>query len=81
MLQDGSYTKAAGDLTDNDRWHSDHGAVIDGQDAQAIGLHVEYMEQNCNEWQAYWRLYCEQRLVLDQNHTKLFESDFASLSF
>jgi len=81
MLQDGSYTKAAGDLTDNDRWHSDHGAVIDSQDAQAIGLHVDYMEPNCNEWQAYWRLYCEQRLVLDQDHTKLFESDLASLSF
>ncbi len=81
MLQDGSYTKAAGDLTDNDRWHSDHGAVIDCQDAQAIGLHVEYMEPNCIEWQAYWRLYCEQRLALNADHTKLFESDYASLPF
>jgi len=81
MLQDGSYTKVAGDLTDNDRWHSDHGAVIDSQDAQAMGLHVEYMEPNCNEWQAFWRLYCEQRLALGPDHTKLFESDYASLPF
>lgn len=81
MLQDGTYTKVASDLTDNDRWHSDHGAVIDSQDAQTMGLHVEYLDPNCNEWQAYWRLYCEQRLTLGPNVSKLFESDYASLPF
>jgi ATP-dependent protease ClpP protease subunit len=81
MLQDGSYTKVAGDLTNNDLWLSDHGAVIDSQDAQAMGLHVEYMGPNCNEWQAFWRLYCEQRFSLGPDHTKLFESDYASLPF
>lgn len=81
MLQDGSYTKVAGDLTDNERWHSDHGAVIDSEDAQAMGLHIEYMAPNCKEWQAYWRLYCEQRLSLEPRDSKLFESDFASLPF
>jgi hypothetical protein len=80
-LQDGTYTKVAGDLTDNDRWHSDHGAVIDSQDAQAMGLHVEYLEPNCSLWQAYWRLYCEQRLALVDGVRKLFESDYASLPF
>jgi hypothetical protein len=32
-------------------------------------------------WQAYWRLYCEQRLSLGKENTKLFESDFASIPF
>jgi hypothetical protein len=81
MLQDGTYTKVAGDLTDNDRWHSDHGAVIDSQDAQTMGLHVEYLDPNCGLWQAYWRLYCEQRLALVDGVRKLFESDYASLPF
>ncbi len=81
MLQDGTYTKVASDLTDNDRWHSDHGAVIDSQDAQTMGLHVEYLDPNCREWQAYWRLYCEQRLTLGPGVSKLFESDYASLPF
>lgn len=79
MLQDGSYTKVAADLTNNERWHSDHGAVIDSEDAQAMGLHVEYLAPDCKEWQAYWRLYCEQRLALEPRDAKLFESDFASL--
>ncbi len=81
MLQDGTYTKVAGDLTDNDRWHSDHGAVIDSQDAQAMGLHVEPLNPNSGLWQAYWRLYCEQRLALVDGVRKLFESDYASLPF
>ncbi len=80
MLQDGSYTKVAGDLTDNDRWRSDHGAVINCETAQSMGLHVDYLDPNCSEWQAYWRLYCEQRLAIFPEHKKLFESDYASLA-
>ncbi|MGH9918147.1 MAG: SDH family Clp fold serine proteinase [Nitrososphaerales archaeon] len=79
MLQDGTYTKVAGDLTDNERWHSDHGAVINCETAQSMGLKVDYLDPNCSEWQAYWRLYCEQRLGLYPEHKKLFESDYASL--
>jgi hypothetical protein len=33
-----------------------------------------------DEWQAYWRLYCEQRLALRSNTMKLFESNYASLT-
>ena len=81
MLQDGVWTKVAGDLTDNSRWLSQHGAVIDNQDAQTMGLHVQYMDQTSQEWQAHWRLYCLQRLTLGPDSRKLFESDYASLSY
>jgi hypothetical protein len=79
MLRDGSWTKVAFDLTDNKRWLSQHGAVIDSEDAQVLGLHVEYLTPDSELWQAYWRLYCEQRLAVGTEITKLFESDYASL--
>ena len=74
----GNYTAVAADLADNARWLS-HGAVISSDDATNIGLRVDYREPNSDEWQAYWRLYCEQRLVLRSNTEKLFESNYASL--
>jgi len=80
MLRDGSWTKVAFDLTDNKRWLSQHGAVIDSDDAKDLGLQVEYLAPNTELWQAYWRLYCEQRLALDTDNPKLFESDYASLT-
>jgi hypothetical protein len=81
MLRDGSWTKVAGDLTDNQRWLSQHGAVIDSEDAQTMGLRVEYLARDSELWQAYWRLYCEQRLAVDKDSPKLFESDYASIPF
>jgi hypothetical protein len=81
MLKNGSWTKVAGDLTDNERWLSQHGAVIDSEDAQTMGLKVEYLAPDTELWQAYWRLYCDQRLAVGQENPKLFESDYASLSF
>lgn len=81
MLRDGSWTKVALDLTDNQRWLSQHGAVIDSEDAQSMGLHVEYLPPTSELWQAYWRLYCEQRLAISTDAPKLFESDYASLPF
>lgn len=79
MLKDGNWTKVAGDLTDNQRWLSQHGAVIDSEDAQTMGLKVEYLAPETELWQAYWRLYCDQRLAIGQENPKLFESDYASL--
>lgn len=76
--QGGNFTAVAADLTDNARWLS-HGAVISSDDATAIGLRIDYREMHSDEWQAYWRLYCEQRLALTSNKTKLFESNYASL--
>jgi hypothetical protein len=81
MLRDGNWTSVAGRLTDNDRWLTQHGAVIDSEDAQSMGLKVEYLAPDSELWQAYWRLYCEQRLAVVPDSTKLLESDYASLPF
>jgi hypothetical protein len=81
MLRDGSWTSVADQLTDNKRWLSQHGALIDVDDASAIGLKVRYLRPDTSEWQAYWRLYCEQRFALGSESPKLFESDYASLPF
>jgi hypothetical protein len=67
-------------LDSQENWLS-HGAVIDVEDAQAIGLKIDYRNEHENEWQAYWRLYCEMRLSLKSKTEKLFESDYASLHF
>lgn len=71
-------TDIASKLDSNQTWLS-HGAVIDVEDAQTIGLNIDYRDEHENEWQAYWRLYCEMRLTLKANTEKLFESDYASL--
>jgi hypothetical protein len=77
--QGGNFTAVAADLNDNARWLS-HGAVISSDDATAIGLRIDYRDAHSDEWQAYWRLYCEQRLALRSNTMKLFESNLASLT-
>jgi hypothetical protein len=79
LREEASYTTVAADLTDNERWLSQHGAVIDSNDAQTLGLHVEYLAPDDELWQAYWRLYCEQRLAITSDSPKLLESDYASL--
>ena len=81
MLRDGNWSEVGGVITDNNRWLSQHGAVIDSDDAQTMGLKVEYHEPDDPLWQAYWRLYCEQRLAVSSDVPKLFESDYASLPF
>jgi hypothetical protein len=73
-----NYTAIASSLSDNAKWLS-HGAVINADDAKSIGLSIDYRDEHSNEWQAYWRLYCEMRLTLSSNTSKLFESDYASL--
>jgi len=73
----GNYTKIASDLIDTRRWLS-HGQMISFQDARQIGLSVEYMDPQSDGWQAYWQLYCLQRLAVGDRQ-KLFESDYASL--
>jgi hypothetical protein len=73
-----NFTHIAKKLNSNDEWLS-HGAVIGPDDARDIGLAIDYRDENEDEWQAYWRLYCEMRLTLTSNTEKLFESDYASL--
>lgn len=72
-----TYTKIAGDLMDPEKWPA-HGQHISWEDAKQLELEVEYVDQNSDEWRAYWRLYCQQRLAIEDNE-KLFESDYASL--
>ncbi len=80
MFADGSgnFTAVASRLNDNRQWLS-HGAVINCDDARGLELNVTYLDPKSPEWQAYWRLYCQQRLALDSEGQKLFESSIASL--
>jgi hypothetical protein len=76
--QTANITEIASKLNSNAQWLS-HGAVVNADDAQTLGLNIDYRNEHENEWQAYWRLYCEMRLTLHANTEKLFESDYASL--
>jgi hypothetical protein len=75
----GNWSTAATTLLDTDKWPS-HGQQISWQDAQAsdLGLIVEYMEPDNEEWKLYWKLYCLQRIAIDED-SKLFESSYVSL--
>lgn len=72
----GNFTQIAGQLIDTKRWLS-HGQMISWQDADQIGLVVEYLDPADVTWQLYWQLYCLQRLAT-KDRQKLFESDYAS---
>ena len=76
---DANWSMTAAGLLDTGRWLS-HSQMISWKDAQHpdIGLVVEYIEPESDLWQAYWRLYCLQRLAVGTQQ-KLFESEHASL--
>ena len=71
------YTAIAADLMDNNRWPA-HGQMIGWEDAKQLGLEVEYLGPNDEQWRSFWRLYCLQRYAV-KDREKLFESDYASL--
>lgn len=73
------YTEVATKLLDTNRWLT-HGQMIGWQAAEEMGLDIEYLEQKSEYWQLYWRLYCLQRLAVNDKQ-KLFESNYASLPF
>ena len=73
-----TYTKIASDLMDTSRWLT-HGQMIGYQAAQSLDLEVEYLPPDNEEWRAYWRLYCLQRLAVKDSQ-KLFESDYVSVA-
>jgi hypothetical protein len=73
----GNPTKVAGELMDTRRWGS-HGQPIGAEDASVIGLHVERLAPDSQEWREIWRLYCLQRLAIADGE-RLFESDWVSL--
>lgn len=72
------YTAIANDLLNTKKWQH-HGQMIGADDAKQMGLNVEYLSPSSPMWQAYWRLYCLQRLAVKDGQ-KLFESDYVSLS-
>jgi hypothetical protein len=72
-----AYTKIANDLMNIERWPA-HGQMIGYEDARDIQLEIEYLPPDSEEWQAYWSLYCHQRLAIKDDQ-RLFESDYASL--
>jgi hypothetical protein len=80
MLKNGgpkSYTEVAHSLLDTKRWLT-HGQMIGADDAKQIGLLIEYIDPSDVIWQKYWKLYCRQRLAV-QDRQKLFESHYVSL--
>ena len=76
---EGNWSLTASELLDTARWLS-HGQMISWEDAcdPHIGLVVHHLEYHSVEWQAYWNIYCHQRLAV-QSRQKLYESDYASL--
>ena len=72
-----SWTQVAANLISQNRWGT-HGAVITCDEAQKIGLEVDYLPFKDDLWQAYWGLYCQQLVAL-QPGEKLFESARVSL--
>ena len=76
----GNWSQTVTELLNTRQWLS-HSQMISWQDAQhpdTIALVVEHLDQQSEEWQGYWQLYCLQRLAID-NQQKLYESDLASL--
>jgi len=73
----GNFTAIAQNLLDTTRW-STHGQMIGWQAASEMGLTVDYCEPTSERWQAYWQLYCLQRLAV-KDRAKLYESNYASL--
>lgn len=75
----GNWSQAVSELLDTKRWQS-HAQMISHEDAADpnIGLNVTYLSPASDQWQAYWQLYCLQRLAVGDKQ-KLYESDYASL--
>ena len=80
MFRDiGNWSLTVTKLLDKERWIS-HGQVISWEDAldPEMGLAVEHCPYHSDEWQAYWRVYCLQRLAVGEAQ-KLHESEHAFL--
>ncbi len=63
--------------------HLSHGAVIDHQEALALGLKVDYLPPGDQLWDAIWRLYCQYVLALQKSGgaEQIFESAHASVLY
>lgn len=72
-----NWSAIASKLLDTKQYQS-HSQMIGYAEAKAAGLHVEYMPPEDETWQAFWQLYCYQRLEVDEKF-KLFETNHASI--
>jgi len=75
--RNGHVTAIAGTLM-NARLYPSHGQMIGYVEAEQIGLEVDYRSPSDAAWDAYWQLFCYQRVELPER-SKLFESSWASL--
>lgn len=74
-----NWSKIASELMNTEKYPS-HGQTIGWNEAQSIGLDIEYLEASNPIWRRYWELYCLLRLAVQDNQ-KIFESEYMSLSF
>ena len=65
-------------MSDHDGVARAHGQVINVEEAERMGIKVRRMPAHDPLWDAYWRLYCLQKLAVKDGE-KIFESEFASL--
>jgi hypothetical protein len=71
--------KIAKSLVSTKRYLS-HGTVIDHNEAESIGLAVEYLAPDDALWQAIWRLYCAYEVDIRKDSlAKIFESAAVSI--
>lgn len=77
MLKGGAWSAVAPQLMDTKRWYT-HGQVIHAKAAKEIGLEVEFIASDSEQWRRIWQLYCLQRMAVGP-HARLFESDWVSL--
>lgn len=61
--------------------YKSHGAVIDFDEAEQIGLSVEYLEPSSELWRRIWLLYCLYDYdAKEKNLAKIFEGNRLSIS-
>ena len=61
--------------------YNSHGAVIDADEASALGLQVDYLEPNDEVWRRLWLLYCLYDYDTKQkSHGKIFEGTKFSIA-
>lgn len=74
-----NWSKITSELMNTKKYPS-HGQTIARDEAESIGLDIEYLEPTNVVWCRYWELYCQLRLAV-QDHQKIFESSYVSLMF
>lgn len=72
-----NYTKITSQLLDI-RSYPSHGQMIGWEEADAMGLVIEYRPMTDPIWRRYWELYCNLRLAIESGE-RIFESSYVSL--